>query len=146
MDFVRHEQRGFIRHGFARQFSAPLMHQLAAQRAAVQTARDLVREAGQHAFGNVRIVGRRGFQRQVLVRGDSQEIVAQRADLTRGRRVNSQPAATIQVKIILPRIIPCAHEHQQVGVAPAEQFAASLRRFFACVTHQNRAPLGDGGD
>ena len=86
------------------------MHQLAAQRALIQTARELVAEADEHALAHRRAVDPFLCDVEFLVGRQLQKLREQRADLPCSLGVNPQPPAGVEVITGLFGIAPRAHQ------------------------------------
>ena len=99
----------------SRQHSAPPVHQLAAQRAEVQSPGHPIAEADQDAFLQSLVLHLVGPDIEAFVFRDAQKLIKQRAHLFCGDRMYAQLATGIQSELVIKGITPCAHQYPEVG-------------------------------
>ena len=146
-DFGGHKERTVLNHAFAREHTAPPVHEFATERAGVESASDAIREADEDALLQRLVRDFAGLHFETLAFGDAEEMIEQRPDLSCRDGVDAKLAAGIEPEVVFRRVGPGAHENPEVRRSfLAEKVLASRVDVASGIAKQQVATLRKRGD
>ena len=118
------------------------MNDIADERSCATAHGHLICKTRQHAFGDIRVIGRCILKKQSLGVSDVEELLKKLRHLPGGVGVNAKSAAFVHSKIPRPCPLEDTHQNKEVGSATTEDFRAFVLYFFIH-PQQHRAGLSD---
>jgi hypothetical protein len=132
-------------HALARKKPPAAMNDIADERSCATAHGHLIRKTSQHAFGDIRVIGRCILKKQSLGVGYVEELLKKLSHLPCGVGVDAKSAAFVHSKIPRSRPLKDTHENKEIGGATTENFSTLVLYFFIH-PQQHRAGLRESGN
>ena len=100
----------------AREHAATTVHECAAQRSLIETHRDLIWKARQHAALDRAWLGLARFDVETFVARDRDELLPKLRRLASSACIHRQARAALRIEVVLLRKAERADQHKEIGI------------------------------